>query len=379
MERSHSLNQVASASSLMRAAIAMVTAALRCRLWHRNGLPLVAWAVALVTAGGTPLIAEDGDYSPSDTVAPVVVAELDAEQVGSGLAGSDTPASQWAAEGAGGFAAPGGGLGWKGPVTALTQCVGCDNFHWEFLPRESLYPFYLADPKASRMGGMILGARDDSTLLDATLGGRFGVFRYVNDTPGPFRRGLQIDFEGATQVRLDLDNEHDVRANDFRAGIPVSFSFGRLQMRTGYYHLSSHVGDEFLIKNPGFNRLNYSRDVLFLGAAYWLDEATRIYAETGWAFYSDVSQPWEFLFGIEEAPRFATGLKGVPFYAVNVRLREEVDFGGGLTAQIGLAWRSSYDSGLLRAGFHYFNGKSNQFSFFDDHEEQYGVGIWYDF
>lgn len=264
------------------------------------------------------------------------------------------------------------------PVPTL-ECRDCDYYHWEFLPRETLYPFYLADPKASRMAGTLMGASNDNTLLDGTLGGRFGIVRYVNDTRGPFRRGMQLDFEGAAQVRLDLGNDHDVRSVDFRAGIPLSFSFGRFQTRMGYYHLSSHVGDEFLLRNPGFNRLNYSRDVLFLGGAYWLDEATRIYGEAGWAFYSDVSQPWEFVFGIEEAPRFATGIHGAPFYAVNVRLREEVDFGGGLTAQIGWAWRSGFDTGLLRVGFHYFNGKSNQFSFYNDHEQQYGLGLWYDF
>lgn len=259
------------------------------------------------------------------------------------------------------------------------SCGECDEFHWEFLPRENLYPFYLADTKQSRLAGQWVESTGDATLLDGTLGGRFGIFRYVNSTQGPWRKGIQADVEGAAQVRLDMDSEHDVRSVDFRAGVPIAMSFGRFQTRFGYYHLSSHVGDEFLIANPTFNRLNYSRDVLFLGAAYWLDESTRIYGEAGWAFYSDVSEPWEFTFGIEEAPRTATGIHGAPFYAVNAHLREEVDFGGTLSAQIGWAWRSKYDTGLLRFGLHYVNGKSNQFSFYDDHEELVGVGLWYDF
>jgi hypothetical protein len=259
------------------------------------------------------------------------------------------------------------------------SCGECDSYRWEFLPRDPLYPFYLADTKQSRMAGQWLEATDDATLLDSTLGGRFGIFRYVEGAPGPFRRGVQADFEGAAQVRLDMDQEHDVRAVDFRAGVPISVSFGRLQTRFGYYHLSSHLGDEFLLRNPGYPRVNYSRDVLFIGAAYWLDNSTRIYSEMGWAFYSDVSEPWEFSFGIEEAPRHPTGIRGAPFYAVHGHLREEVDFGGNVTAQLGWAWRSTHDTGLLRLGLHYFNGKSNQYSFYDDHEEMIGMGLWYDF
>jgi hypothetical protein len=261
----------------------------------------------------------------------------------------------------------------------LCGCRDCDTYHWEFLPREALYPFYLADTKQSRMAGQWMEGRSDSTLLDGTLGGRFGVFRYVNATEGPYRRGVQLDIETSAQIRLDMSNEHDVRSVDFRAGVPLSFSFGRLQTRVGYYHISSHLGDEFLLKNPGYNRKNYVRDVLFMGAAYWINDSTRVYGEAGWAFYADLSEPWEFIFGIEEAPRTATGVRGAPFYAINGRLREEVNFSGDITAQLGWAWRSSYDSGLLRLGLHYFNGLSNQYSFYQEHEQLVGVGLWYDF
>jgi hypothetical protein len=264
-------------------------------------------------------------------------------------------------------------------ATEACSCEDCNTFHWEYLPRENIYPFYLADTKQSRMAGQWVEGSNDATLLDATLGGRFGILRYVNNTKGPFRRGVQLDFEGSAQVRLDMDNEHDVRSVDFRAGVPLSFSFGRLQTRIGYYHNSSHLGDEFLIKNPGYDRKNYVRDVLLLGAAYWVTDSTRVYGEATWAFYSDISEPWELIFGIEDAPRKPTGLRGAPFYAVNGRLREEVNFSGAVTIQAGWAWRSSYDTGLLRVGLHYFNGLSNQFSFYQDHEELLGLGLWYDF
>ena len=40
---------------------------------------------------------------------------------------------------------------------------------------------------------------------------------------------------------------------------------------------------------------------------------------------------------------------------------------------------SDRDRHLLRLGVQYYNGKSSQYSFYDEFEEQLGFGIWYDF
>jgi len=98
----------------------------------------------------------------------------------------------------------------------------------------------------------------------------------------------------------------------------------------------------------------------------------------GWAFTSDISKPWEFQFGADYAPLWPTGFHGSPFFAINAHLREEVDFAAAMTVETGWAWRSEA-SRLLRAGVIYYNGKSNQFSYYRQHEEQIGVGLWYDF
>jgi hypothetical protein len=249
----------------------------------------------------------------------------------------------------------------------------------EFLPGgPTLYPFYLADVKASRLAVVFVDAQEDSTLLDGDLGGRFGVYRY-SDGDLIFPRGVQVDVEGSAQLRLDMEEERDVRSVDFRAGVPIGISFGRYQVRTGYYHLSSHLGDEFVYKNPDFERQAFSRDALILGNAYWLSPDLRIYAEAAWAFYEAVSQQWEFLFGLDYAPRAPTGVHGAPFFAINGHLREELNYGGNLVVQIGWAWRSNAQRSLLRTGFHYLNGNSPQLSFFNFHEAQVGYGIWYDF
>jgi hypothetical protein len=255
-------------------------------------------------------------------------------------------------------------------------------YSWEILPDGLIYKAYLAGPKESRFAAKIVhedGLTGSSDILwDATLGTRVGLLRW--GTIGPINpRGFQIDAEGSAQVRLDIPEEVDVRSVDFRAGILGTFSNGAHRTKFGYYHLSSHLGDEFLIKNFGFTRLNYARDVLILGHAYYLSNDVRVYGEAAWAFYSEISGEWEFQYGAEWAPFMPTGIHGAPFAAANVLHREEVNFSGTFTFQAGWAWRADNTERLLRAGVQYLNGPSPQYSFAFMHEQQIGFGLWYDF
>jgi hypothetical protein len=104
-----------------------------------------------------------------------------------------------------------------------------------------------------------------------------------------------------------------------------------------------------------------------------------LYAEAGWAFVTDGgSRPWEFQFGADYSPVCPSGILGAPFLAINSRIREEVDFGGNLTVQTGWQWRG-HTGQLFRTGFYYMNGESDHYQFLREHEEQIGLGMWYDY
>ena len=77
------------------------------------------------------------------------------------------------------------------------------------------------------------------------------------------------------------------RPDDFRIGTFLSYGEGRVQYKFGYYHLSSHVGDEYLIKHPTFQRINFRRETIVLGVGYYLWEDLRVYAEVGYAPSTD--------------------------------------------------------------------------------------------
>ena len=134
-----------------------------------------------------------------------------------------------------------------------------------------------------------------------------------------------------------------------------------------------------MLSGRTYERLNFVRDGLVLGLGWFPTPALRLYAETGWAFHTDGgSEPWEFQFGAEYSPSDRAGSHGAPFLALNGRIREEVGFGGNFTLQTGWQWRDRIGK-LLRLGLHYFNGQSDQYQFYAQHEEQIGLGLWYDF
>lgn len=250
---------------------------------------------------------------------------------------------------------------------------------WQLLPTGIVYKAYLASQKESRFSSEFnnIPERDD-TFWEPTLGARVGILRFGDHDP-VMPQGFQIDAEGSAQARLNLTDNVDVTSVDFRGGLPLTYGYGPWRLKAGYYHLSSHLGDEFLLKNPNYPRLNFARDVLLFGVSYYLNDDLRVYSEIGWAFFTDVSEPWEVQFGVDYAPAAPTGGRGAPFFAINGHLREEVNYSGIMTVQAGWAWRSAQNGSLLRIGGHYSNGQSWQYSFYNHFEQQLGLGIWYDF
>ncbi|MCA9259872.1 MAG: DUF1207 domain-containing protein [Planctomycetales bacterium] len=261
---------------------------------------------------------------------------------------------------------------------AMPSECNSGGYSWHGMPQGLIYRPYLAGAKESRLRGVWNNEANDGNIWDISLGGNVGLLRY--GTRGDQRpEGIQIGIEGAGLVRLDRDENQDVDAVDFRFGIPITWGDAVSQWKFAYYHLSSHLGDEFLLKNPGYPRLNYSRDVLVLGHSRYLNPWWRAYGEVGYAVYTDVAEPWETQFGIEMAPPGRTGFRGAPFFAVNGHLREEVDFGGNFVVQAGWGWRRSPATGLFRVGVEHYNGKDDQFSFYNESVQKTGFGIWYDF
>ncbi len=267
---------------------------------------------------------------------------------------------------------------------SLLDCgAGCtaagttDCWSWQMLPDGLIYHPYLAGAKEPRLAAQWVYEREQGWFHDVVLGGQVAIARYgTTDRLRP--EGWQIDFEGAVFPRIEAGSL-DVVSMDFRYGVPLSYGRGRHRSKLAFYHLSSHLADEFMLANPAAPRINYLRDALVLGHSYYPTDDLRLYAEAAYAFRVDGgAEPWEFQFGIDYSPIAPTGFRPVPFIAVNGHLREESAFGGNLVVQVGYQWRGATGN-LLRIGMHYYSGKSDQYEFFNRFEDKIGLGIWYDY
>ena len=264
----------------------------------------------------------------------------------------------------------------NGPMLAEPS----DVWDWQVLPQGLIYRSYWAGVKEPRLGIQLMHVTGERSFWDPTVGARVGLLRF-GTTEGLHPEGWEWDVEGAGEPRLTLDHDRDLWDVDFRAGTLLTYGLSNWQFKFGYYHLSSHMGDEFAIKHAGSldDRINYVRDSLIVGASYFPHPAWRIYGESAWAFHPDGgADPWEFQFGTELSRPGPTGQNGTPFLALNGHLRQELNFSGDFTAQTGWLWRS-VNGQTMRIGFHYYNGKSSQYQTFSRFEQQIGVGAWYDF
>lgn len=251
-------------------------------------------------------------------------------------------------------------------------------WRWQFLPGGLLYRSYLAGAHEPRLGTQFVYDTKRGWLWDSTLGGRVGLLRFGTPDDG-WPEGFQIDVEGAAFPRLDFENKRDLVSADFRAGVPFTYRRGPWEAKIGYYHLSSHLGDEYLEDHPGAVRDNYVRETFVTGLAFRPVPSVRLYGEAGYAFSrGGRARPWELQFGAELSPVEPVGYPGAPFLAVNGHLRQENDFGGNFVLETGWQWRGRTGQ-LLRCGLHYFNGMSEQAQFIDQFEHQIGLGLWYDY
>ena len=249
---------------------------------------------------------------------------------------------------------------------------------WQFMPEGLLYKAYLASGRESRLSSNFVHQRVGVGTWDPTIGVHVGLLRYGNDIPlSP--EGWQVDVEAAAFPRIRFDHLHTMLSTDFRLGVPLTWRRGPWETKFGYYHECSHLGDEYMQELQSLERINYMRDSLVWGVALRPASIARLYAEADWAFIVDEgAKPWHFQFGLDLSPAEPNHGLPSPFFAINARLREEVNYSGNFTVQTGLQWRNQANR-LLRLGLQYFNGLSDQCQFYRQFEEQIGLGIWYDF
>lgn len=252
---------------------------------------------------------------------------------------------------------------------------------FQVLPEGLLYRSYLAGEKEPRF--QLVPFRDlerRRRVWESVLGGRAGLLRYgTYEAVDP--EGFQLDLEGAALARVLPDEpSHMLESVDFRFGFVGTWRHDQTAIKMGYYHISSHLGDEFLLANPTFARANYVRDAAVMGIMRDLSDDWQIYGEMGYAMGAQGgAKPLEFQVGTQYTPIADRGIRGSPFIGINSYVREDFGYRQSMNLVAGWQWLGANTRHLFRAGMQYFNGPSMQYSFPNRHDELLGGGIWLDF
>jgi hypothetical protein len=132
-------------------------------------------------------------------------------------------------------------------------------------PEDQIFCPIVADPKEPRSFVSLLRSTfrslDDpsgrrTTIASVGLGDSFGLVRWG----GPrTNEGVQLDVVGSIFAQFDLDApSNDLINADYIIGLPLTFRRSGFSTRVRIYHQSSHLGDEYLIRNDDIDRENLS-------------------------------------------------------------------------------------------------------------------------
>lgn len=190
------------------------------------------------------------------------------------------------------------------PIKWAERAKPCIEGVWfPLLLENTLFQPIIADPRqvqysaAYRAGDQAISP----SVIAVSFGDEIPIYRWCNVLP--WEGDLQIGLEGGVWAVFNMDSPtNDLVNADYYCGIPVTFAFEKWSFRTRLYHISGHLGDEYLIENPDTVRTNPSIEALDLYVSYQLNSQIRLYGGIGDYFISDPSfrqRPLYFIYGTE--------------------------------------------------------------------------------
>lgn len=259
-----------------------------------------------------------------------------------------------------------------------------------------LYQPMIADPREPtysatfRYGGP-LGGIMGKYVIAISLGDSFPIFRWTNVCSG--RGDVQIDIQAGiwSDFKMGAYNNpnHEISelvTTDYLVGIPISYAIDRWSFRFRIYHISSHLGDEFLVNHPGYPRKNPSMEAIDIFSSYQITEGVRVYFGPGWIFHSDQTYPmshfyieWGGEFRVLGHSSYYHRIYGTPFLAIFVRNWQVNHWQFDLNTLLGYEWSKLQGVGRkVRIYLQYFNGYSEG-QFFKERISYGGLGFSYGF
>lgn len=254
----------------------------------------------------------------------------------------------------------------------LEDCTQNDCYcRWgEWFPDDPvIFRHFMADPRA--LVYSVAWRFNDTALnknnIPVSYWDTCAFYRWYN--VWPWCGWLQIELEGGLWAVFDPLTESSPLINaDYYVGIPITYAIGPWAFRLRGYHISSHIGDEFLLNHPGFDRRNPSAEYLDFFTSWDFTDEIRFYSGLGYVvaqddsfickrFYAEGGAELRFvrLGWIDECKR----LYGAPIFGMHFRYKGDFRNRIDSTFVLGYEWGKleCYDE-RLRLFLEYHDGYS---------------------
>ncbi|CAM0117445.1 DUF1207 domain-containing protein [Rhabdochlamydiaceae symbiont of Dictyostelium giganteum] len=252
-------------------------------------------------------------------------------------------------------------------------------------PREPVYSVN------GRVGDKVVGKKS----VAVSLGDDFPIFRWHNVMNSD--ADLQIGISGGIWAVFNFSDIPNRRSSsecelvntDYLVGIPVTYAHDRWSFRLRPYHISGHLGDEFMVNHPDYltKRKNPSFEAIDFISSYQLSSALRVYAGPGIVVHSDPTfrlKPMYAMWGTEVRllgqKLHYHRLYGTPFFAAHMENWEQHSWDLDMTFKLGYEISKLQGVGRkMRLYLEYHEGFSYEGQFFNEKTKYGQLGLSWGF
>jgi hypothetical protein len=236
-----------------------------------------------------------------------------------------------------------------------------------------LYPTQLANPlQVAFAGGFrARGSIAGSISTPVTFGDQFPLRRWSNVTIGKHTGDMQLEIEGAVFGIFNQAKYSSPLINaDYYVGLPLTYAYDRWAHRLRIYHISSHLGDEYMDRKHHEKRVNKSFEAIDVFTSYYLTKQIRLYGGGGVIAHSDSEMKMKPLYAeygldVHAGRREWKDMYGTPYLSMHFRNCEDCHYKMDSNYVIGYEWGKINGLGQkFRISLGYHNGfcSDGQFS-----------------
>ncbi len=211
------------------------------------------------------------------------------------------------------------------------------------LPQSILYPTQLANPRqvvfacGVRLNDSVAG----QVSTPITFGMQFPVYRWVNMDLFSKTGDLQLDIEGAVFGIFNQTARDNTLINtEYYIAIPVTFASNKWAHRVRLFHVSSHLGDEYLKTHKHVKRVNKSYEAIDYSVSYFVTKGVRVFIGPGVILHSDSEMSLKPLYveygmDVHFDKQIRKELYGQPFLSVYFENAQDTNWNINATFAVG--------------------------------------------